>query len=43
MAKDKKKRLMNKKLKDAGVGMKWQRKFQSEQEWMEAVNKITIK
>jgi len=38
MAKDTKKRLLNKRLKAAGIGMKWQRHFQSEQTWAAAVN-----
>jgi len=41
MGKNSKKRLLNRKLKRAGIGMKWQRHFESEQEWSEAVNKFT--
>jgi len=43
MAKDRRKRLQNKLLKRSGVGMKWQRKFENQQEWSKAVNNISGK
>lgn len=43
MAKDQKRRRQNRALKKAGLGMKWQRHFNSQQEWSEAVNSLLKK
>ena len=43
MAKDDKRRKLNQQLKRAGIGIKWQRHFESQAEHAEAVKEFTSK
>jgi hypothetical protein len=40
MARDQKRRLMNKLAKRSGVGMKWKKKRGTQQEWSERMNNL---